>query len=279
MVGRPRITSMPLTSLQKDVLAVVAANRSESSHFAGGIVLHAANDSARYSHDFDIFHEAAHEVDRASRYDVETLRQSGFDISTIDYYGSWEKVTTFRKAKLQRGEEVLEIDWAADSAVRFFPVERDPVLGWKLHLFDMATNKALALSARSVTRDYVDIVELHKTYPLSAICWAACGKDEGFSPLLLLSMMKRFAKVNPAELNKIKARDLDQIALKKAWIAMSDEAEAEINQLADNFPQTPIGVAFVDATGHPGWIGRDPSLRVHYPSVRGCWPTVHGIEL
>ncbi len=40
---------MPLTALQKDVLAVLAGNRSEESHFAGGIVLHATDDSARFS--------------------------------------------------------------------------------------------------------------------------------------------------------------------------------------------------------------------------------------
>ena len=71
------------------------------------------------------------------------------------------------------------------------------MLGWRLHLFDVATNKALALSARTETRDYVDIVELHKTYPLPAICWAACGKDPGFTPLSLLKMMKRFARIDP----------------------------------------------------------------------------------
>ena len=38
---------MPLTPLQKDVLAILAGNRSEESHFAGGIVLNAAEDSAR----------------------------------------------------------------------------------------------------------------------------------------------------------------------------------------------------------------------------------------
>jgi len=37
-------------------------------------------------------------------------------------------------------------------------------------------------------------------------------------------------------------------------------------------------VAFVDASGRPGWIGDDPSLRPHAPSLRGCWPHVHGVE-
>jgi hypothetical protein len=269
---------MPLTALQKEILAVLAANRSEESHFAGGIVLNAADDSVRFSHDFDIFHELAEEVTRASNRDVERLRAAGFRVETPSRYGEWEKEATFRKAKIIRGSETVEIDWAADSAFRFFPIERDLLLGWRLHLFDVATNKALALSARTETRDYVDIVELHKTFPLPAICWAACGKDPGFSPLSLIGMMKRFAKVNPTELDKIKARELDPVKLKMAWIEMSDAAEAEMTRVADERPDLPIGVAFVDTDGKPGWIGNDPTLRVHAPAVRGCWPTVRGVD-
>ena len=269
---------MPLTPLQKDLLTVLAGNRSEESHFAGGAVLHAADDSPRFSHDFDIFHELAEEVTRASNHDVESLRSAGFQVQKTSRFGEWEKVSTFRNAKVSCAGETVELDWATDSAFRFFPIERDPLLGWRLHLFDVATNKALVLSARTETRDYVDIVELHKTYPLSAICWAASGKDPGFTPLSLLKMMRRFAKVNPAELDKIKARALDPVAFKIAWIEISDEAEAKMIRIADEQPDLPIGVAFVDAAGRPGWIGDNPALRPHAPSVRGCWPVVHGAD-
>lgn len=270
---------MPLTALQKDTLAVLAANRSEESHFAGRIVLNAADDSSRFSHDFDIFHELAEEVTRASNRDVESLRRAGFEVDTPSRNNEWKEDATFRKAKVRRGANSVEIDWAADSAFRFFPIERDPLLGWRLHLFDIATNKALALSARTETRDYVDIVELHRTFPLPAICWAACGKDPGFSPLSLLKMMRRFAKINPTELDKIKARALDPMKLKMAWIEMSDAAEAEMIRMADEQPDLPIGVVFVDAAGKPGWIGNDATLRSHAPSVRGCWPTVRGLDV
>ena len=268
---------MPLTPLQKDLLAVLAGNRSEESHFAGGIVLNAAENTALYSHDLDIFHELAREVTRASERDVESLRREGFQVETPSRYGEWEKEATFRKARVSRGNEMVEIDWAADSAFRFFPIESDPQLGWRLHLFDVATNKALVLSARTETRDYVDIVGLHGTFPLPAICWAACGKDPGFSPLSLLKMMRRFARIDPAKLEEIQARALDPVALKTAWIEMSDAAEAEMVRLADERPDLPIGVAFVDGSGKPGWIGNDPALRPHAPSVRGCWPTVRGV--
>lgn len=63
-----------------------------------------------------------------------------------------------------------------------------------------------------------------------------------------------------------------------AWIEMSDEAVARMIRVADEQPDLPIGVAFVDASGRPGWMGDDPALRLHAPSVRGCWPTVRGIE-
>lgn len=148
-------------------------------------------------------------------------------------------------------------------------------MGWRLHLFDMATNKALALASRSATRDYVDIVELSRIYSLSAIVWAACGKDIGYSPLLLLDMMRRFARISPNTLATIQARNLDPIELKRAWIEMSDLAEKEITYLADTQPDMPIGVAFIDHNNEPGWIGNNSSLAIHRPSVRGCWPDIH----
>ena len=271
---------MPLTAFQKDVLAVLAANRSEESHFAGGVLLHASDDSSRFSRDFDIFHDVALEVVRASERDVASLRGAGFTVDTISRHGEWERDTTFRRAFVRGAAGALvEIDWAADSAFRFFPIERDPQLGWRLHLFDAATNKALTLAARTETRDYVDIVELAGRFPLAAICWAACGKDPGFTPLSLLKMMRRFARIDPAELDKIQARALDAIELKARWLATSDEAEVQMTALADERPDMPIGVAFVDASGMPGWIGGDPALRIHAPSVRGCWPQVRGLNV
>ena len=235
-------------------------------------MLNAADNSARFSHDFDIFHEAGEEVQRASDLDKVSLEEAEFEVRPT---AEWEKPETFRKAQIIRGDQSVEIDWAADSAFRFFPVERDPLLGWRLHLFDMATNKALALSARTETRDYIDIVELGKAYPLAAICWAACGKDPGFSPLFLLKMMLRFARVDPTKLREIQARNLDPIELKKDWITMSDNADAAIERIADKQPDLPIGCAFLDRNGTPKWIEDEPGRTQHFGSVRGCIPQIH----
>ncbi len=145
-------------------------------------------------------------------------------------------------------------------------------MGWRLHLFDVATNKALALSARSETRDYIDILELGKVYPLAAICWAACGKDPGFSPLSLLKMMLRFARIRPETLDEIKARNLDPIQMKEDWIAMSDEAAAALERVSNGQPDLPIGCAFLDKDFTPRWIEDSDDLQIHFGSVRGCWP-------
>jgi len=269
---------MPLTKFQHEVLGVIVANRSEKSHFAGGLVLNAAEDSPRYSKDFDVFHDEVGDLDVTSEHDVVSLESAGYAVEKLNAYGEWDKPSSFRKAIVKRGDEQVSLDWAHDSAFRYFPIVTDPLLGWRLHLFDMAVNKALALSARTVTRDYIDILELARIYPLEAIVWAACGKDEGFSPLFLLAMMRRFAKIEPGTLDKIRARELDPIAMKIEWITISDKAEEEIIRLADTRPDMPIGVAFVDDKGEPGWIGANPDLRIHYGSIRGCWPTISAVD-
>jgi hypothetical protein len=265
---------MPLTPFQSEVLAVLAGNRSEASHVAGGMVLNAGEGTVRYSGDFDFFHDLVADLVRHSERDVADLEAAGFEVRKAEKYGTWDQPSSFRKAIVTRVGGRVELDWAHDSAFRFFPIVPDPLLGWRLHLFDMALNKALALSARMETRDYVDILELGRIYPLEAIVWAACGKDPGFSPLSLLKMMRRFARIDPVELHKIQARDLDPLAMKQEWIAMSDRAEENIEHLANTQISMPIGVAFVDANGEPRWIGDDPTLRIHEGSIRGCWPVM-----
>ena len=64
--------------------------------------------------------------------------------------------------------------------------------------------------------------------------------------------------------------------LPQSCSAVSDKARDEITMLANENPDMPIGVAFVDDQGRPGWIRTNPSLSVHHPSLRGCWPTIVG---
>ena len=76
---------MPLTDFQKEVLDAIVENRSEASHFAGGVVIHSTDESVRFSNDFDIFHDAVQELVSASEQDVATLRAAGFEVDLIDH--------------------------------------------------------------------------------------------------------------------------------------------------------------------------------------------------
>ena len=84
--------------------------------------------------------------------------------------------------------------------------------------------------------------------------------------------------MDPVELEKIQSRAMDPVVLKTTWVRISDEAERLMTALADQQSDVPIGVAFVDAAGVPRWRGDDATLRVHAPSLRGCWPHVHRLE-
>ncbi|MEM1297180.1 MAG: hypothetical protein AAGH89_17575, partial [Verrucomicrobiota bacterium] len=85
---------MPLTDIQKEILDLIAANRSPESHFAGGVVLNWSDDSTRFSHDFDIFHGEASAVVHASEQDSSILRAAGF---TIEEIADWTATDTFRR--------------------------------------------------------------------------------------------------------------------------------------------------------------------------------------
>jgi hypothetical protein len=62
--------------------------QSERGESLCGLVLNAGEDSPRYSHDFDIFHEAEAEVARASDLDVHSLRSAGYEVHQTG--GDWK---------------------------------------------------------------------------------------------------------------------------------------------------------------------------------------------
>ncbi len=53
---------------------------------------------------------------------------------------------------------------------------------------------------------------------------------------------------------------------------MSDFAEAEMERVANEQPDLPIGVAFVDGAGKPRWLTEAGPLTPHALWVRGCLP-------
>jgi hypothetical protein len=69
----------------------------------------------------------------------------------------------------------------------FFQPVPDDMFGWRLHMADLAINKALAAGGRRQVRDYADLALIHQyMIPLWHVWWAAPGKDESWSPVSLV---------------------------------------------------------------------------------------------
>jgi len=134
----------------------------------------------------------------------------------------------FIRAVVSRNDEATRIDWAHDSAWRFMPPIRDPMGGFVLHDVDLAVNKTLALAGRDEPRDFIDILFVHgRVLPLSALTWAAVGKDPGFTPLSLVEFLRRRGRHRPEEVARLNlAVPYDPVASKVLWLGALDDAEA-----------------------------------------------------
>ena len=155
-------------------------------------------------------------------------------------------------------------------------MERDELAGWRLNVYDAATNKMLALMSRGEPRDYLDILFFHQNHlSLGALCWAAAGKDPGVNPFMILQESQRNTRYQPEQFNAMRlATRLDLQAWKKIWIEGSRQAE----QLLQRLPAEEVGCLYLDAQNHPVTPDPEspdfPGLRRHFGSVRGAWPVV-----
>jgi hypothetical protein len=175
---------------------------------------------------------------------------------------------------VSRDDGRVKLEWAEDSAWRFFPVERDPVLGWRLHRFDALTNKALAMSSRSETRDMVDLVVNHDAHPLHTVVWAACSKDPGFNPMSLLEQMRRFSKIDAAALVEMRC-SFTPVELKQKWLRIAEDTEIAITTAADAGVE--VGVVFLAPDGAVKWFDT-PAATIHRAALGGVIPRLGGVR-
>jgi hypothetical protein len=262
---------MPLTEFQKGVARLIAPNRKPESHIAGGAVINRGESALRISKDLDIFQDAAEIVAACAEADERLLEEAGYSVE-------WETRTDgFFRAIVSRGSEQVRLDWTSDAAFRFFPAQRDDDFGYCLHRADLATNKVLALAGRSEIRDFLDILQLDREYlSLGATIWAACGKDEGYTPPLILDLTNRHARYRESDLEEENlARPVDLKDLKQEWLSARERAEALFAQL----PPDEIGCLYLDPDHNPVTpdpTGRDfPGLIRHRGSVGGAWPGIN----
>ncbi|MBI2925460.1 MAG: hypothetical protein HYY24_07120 [Verrucomicrobia bacterium] len=210
-------------------------------------------------------------MSRAFEADVSTLRQAGFDVEPVG-----QSHADFRRCQVRRGDHSTKVEWVYDSAFRFFPVEPDLALGWRLNFWDAATNKVLALVGRQKVRDYLDCLYLHGHHlHLGALAWAAAAKDPGLSPELIIDWAGRGNRFRPEDLLEVKlGKPVDLRDSKRKWLIALDEAR----QLIEKLPMPELGCLYLDAAGHP--VCPDPAspdfakLTRHFGCVKGAWPSV-----
>jgi hypothetical protein len=269
---------MALLDFQRALCRLLAENRiaSGESYVAGGAALNELLGAARLSRDLDLFHDTEEALAATWQADRGLLERHGYSLRVL------RERPSFVEADVTRQGERTLVQWARDSAFRFFPLVRHEDFGLTLHPFDLATNKLLALVGRVEVRDWVDIIECHeRLQPLGFLAWAACGKDPGFSPasLLELAARTRYSAVEVEQL-AFPVAPPDAGVLSRKWRASLESARDVVARL----PGDRAGTCVLLATGElcraspadlPRLLARG-SLIFHQGRIRGAWPEVKG---
>lgn len=264
---------MPLTAFQGELLAALAASEgARERYLAGGAALHFSPNSARFSDDLDFFHDTVAQVARAFEADRLVLEAGGYQVEV------GLSIPGFIRALVSRNDGATRVDWARDSAWRFMPLVRDPLGGFLLHPVDLAVNKILVLAGRDEARDFVDTLVVHRhVLPLAGLCWAAAGKDPGFTPLSLLELLKRRGRHREEEIRRLNlAEPFDLRGAKAEWM----EALAFAETFARERPPEELGCLYY-STAEDRFTLPEPNasleaqgLAVHFGTLGGVIPRV-----
>lgn len=235
---------MALTPFQRSVCQLLAERRRNGgeSYVAGGVALTVALDTHRVSRDLDLFHDTTEAVARSWELDRTLLEAAGYTVDPL------RERPGLVEATVSLGGQRLLVEWARDSAFRFFPLVTHEELGLMLHAFDLATNKVLALVGRLEVRDWVDVVSCdERLQPLGYLAWAACAKDPGFAPPGILDAAARSSRYTDIEISALAFDGAAPTAadLSRRWHASLRSARGVIEHL----PVEHVGQAVLTADG------------------------------
>jgi len=258
---------------------LIARQRVQSgeSYVAGGAALNAVTGAARISRDIDLFHDTTEAVASSWEADRKLLEGEGYQVHAR------RERASFVEALVSRGGESVVMQWAADSAYRFFPLVEHEDFGLTLHPFDLATNKVLALVGRLEARDWVDVITSHERIQrLGYLAWAASGKDPGFGPAAILEQAGRSARYSAEEIGALAFAGAppDAAGLSRRWHAILQEAREIVAAL----PSAETGKCVLDVRGEL-FAGDTLQLRAaltagavrfHQGRIRGALPHLRG---
>ena len=269
---------MALTPFQIAVLRLLAERRKRDgvSYVAGGAALNTLLKQQRRSHDLDLFHDSSEALRKTWPADRGELADAGYIVEVV------REAPSFIEAVIRKENNSVLIQWVRDSAYRFFPLCEDPVLGLALHPLDLATNKILAATGRLEPRDWVDALACHRdVQPLGYLIWAACGKDPGVNPDMLLDQCARLhyaqeeIDVLDFEGAPPRARDVSS-----AW----KQAVSQGKQIVETLPEDHLGECVLSAEG---MLCRASAAKLkehlaqneilfHQGCIGGVWPRIAG---
>jgi hypothetical protein len=269
---------MPLTALQRRICRLLAEERKRSgeSYVAGGVALNEAVAGARRSRDVDLFHDTEAALVSTWARDRSLLAAAGFRVEPL------RELPAFVEARVGDAGEAVLVQWARDSAFRFFPLVEHETFGLTLHPLDLATNKLLAVVGRREARDWIDIVRCHEAVqPLGYLAWAAAGKDPGFSPLRIVEecARTRYAQAELAGLD-FAGPAPSAADISSRWHDAIHEARSIVGAL----PAAEAGKCVLDREGRleraaaaalPGELSAG-RVAFHAGSIRGAFPEVRG---
>ncbi|WP_158608738.1 nucleotidyl transferase AbiEii/AbiGii toxin family protein [Sinorhizobium meliloti] len=233
---------MPLSNVQQEALAAIAANRHPGSHVAGGTVINRRG--RRLSKDIDIFHDLSGNDDRI-RILKETVDADAASLVRAGFQVEWNArhPELYRAVILKDGEPTV-LEWVVDSDFRFFPSIPDELFGFRLHMFDLATNKVLAAASRKEPRDVVDLVYINENcFPIAAAIWAAPAKDPGYTPERLIEDLRRNAVYRQDDFDRVMSES--PIDARHISIALKSILTQAL-EFANAMPPGYDGMAFVE---------------------------------
>lgn len=269
---------MAVTEFQSEILKRLAQRRKQQAerYVAGGVALNVLLKASRRSRDIDVFHDSDQALAASWTADRELLQQAGYEVHIL------REAPSFVEAVIQRGPHRTVMQWARESAFRFFPLIEDSMMGLALHPFDLATNKVLAMAGRLEVRDWIDVLNCDmKLQPLGYLIWAACGKDPGYNPRSLLESARRL-HYSQVEINALdfEGHPPDAATLGRTWHDALEQAQAICSRL----PPTQAGMCVVTRDGEL-FRGKsdelDQALRsdvldYHPGTLGGSWPKIVG---
>lgn len=267
---------MALTTFQITVLKILTQHRmdTDGAYLAGGAALNRLLETPRRSRDLDFFHDTTEALRTTWDIDRKTLIDNGFSV-TIE-----RETASYIEANIFHDKNSVLIQWARDSAFRFFPLIQDPVLGTTLHPFDLATNKLLAMAGRLEPRDWIDTIECHRRIqPLGYLIWAACGKDPGVNPDMLT---KDATRLHYSQ-TEIEALDFEGPAPTVATLSTEwKSALSSAKELISLLPDEHVGKCCYTAEkklyqGTPSQLVSDLKAKrviFHRGTIFGAWPQI-----